>query len=96
MLPLGDLPLQPWATIQGGYAHYTSFRPLPLTPVFAVGDDKRGDFLLALGGGLEARVHPKLSLGFETRGNFSFTNQRNQGERDLTALGLSAFAAFHF
>ncbi len=85
---------RPWVAVLGGWAHYTSFRSLPLEPVFRPGRSTRDDPLISAGGGIDLSLHPNFTLGVDIRDNVSLTDDHDKGERDLTAVSILGSLTF--
>jgi hypothetical protein len=88
--------VQPWFSMLAGWAHYTSFRPLPLAPAFAPGHAKRDDPMVCVGGGVDVKLHPNFSIGFVVRDNISLTDDHEDGERDLSSVSVLGALLFHY
>lgn len=85
---------RPWVAVLGGWAHYTSYRALPLEPVFRPGRSTRDDPLVSAGGGIDLSLHPNFTLGVDIRDNVSLTDDHDKGERDLTAVSILGSLTF--
>ena len=88
--------LRPWVAVLGGWAHYTSYRVLPLETIFTPGRNTRDDPVVSAGGGIDLGLHPNFTVGADIRDNVSLTDDHEKGERDLTAITILGSLIFHY